>query len=291
MQPGSEYVEYDDETLATVIESYLSDENRRRTIAEAARRRVPEFSFTSFWERALSSLEPDWETIQAQAQRRAASPHAPDWKAGIWGAVSGGNALEFLAARKQGPTSADTTNAAGILAPGPNEAAAIFAQALQQQPDHAVAGLNRAETLLIAGRKDEAIAQAKQALAALEQSEELSQDVLDAPRYPAGFDLFRTEWERVAWSHVGDPEAQKQAKRQILRCWLHSLLGDLTGELKHFEAAALARPDLAVFQAAWGCARGSARALGSGSSALAKSGCGQSLRPPGSTGAFSDAQR
>ena len=254
LQPGNEYAEYDDETLETVIETYMSDESGRHTIAQAARSRLPGFSFTAFWERALASLEPEWEAIQAQAQRRAASPHAPDWKAGIWGAVSGGNALEFLTACKQGPTSADTTNAAGILAPGPNEAAALFAQALQQRPDHAVAGLNRAETLLIARRKGEAIAQATQSLVALEQSEELSQNVLDAPHYPAGFDLFRTEWERAAWSNVGDAEGEKQSKRQILRCWLHSLLGDLTGELKHFEAAALARPDLAVFQAAWGCA-------------------------------------
>ena len=40
---------------------------------------------------------------------------------------------------------------------------------------------------------------------------------LDAGPFPPGFDLFRVEWERAAWAHAGDPNAEAAAKVSLLR--------------------------------------------------------------------------
>src|SRR5262249_36841680 len=67
-------------------------------------------------------------------------------------------------------------------------------------------------------------------------------------------DTFRVEWERAAWEHAGDGNAEARAKAELVRWRLHTLLADMTGELHHYYDAALARPDLAPTRAALGCA-------------------------------------
>jgi len=70
-----------------------------------------------------------------------------------------------------------------------------FERVLEVEPDHLLAGLNRAEALVLAGRKEEAVQQARQTLLNLERSGGLSPDHLDAFHYSAGFGTFRVEWE------------------------------------------------------------------------------------------------
>src|SRR5262249_52301687 len=91
-------------------------------------------------------------------------------------------------------------------------------------------------------------------LALLDLGRTLPPDVLETGRFPPGFDLFRVEWERAAWDNADRPEAERQAKTHLLRWRLHTLLGELTGELSHFQQAAQLRPDLPATQAALGCA-------------------------------------
>src|SRR5207249_1495946 len=113
-----------------------------------------------------------------------------------------------------------------------------FRRALDSEPGHVVAGLSLAEALRLAGRQDEAITQARATLADLERQADLDPRLLDAGRFPGGFDLFRIEWERAAWDNAGRPTVQAQAKRRLLRCRLHTLLAELTGELSHYHEAA-----------------------------------------------------
>ncbi len=66
--------------------------------------------------------------------------------------------------------------------------------------------------------------------------------------------LFQVEWDRSAWRHAGNPEAEDQAKRQLVRWRLHESLARATGDLVHHYEALLARPDLPAARAALGIA-------------------------------------
>src|SRR5207244_7360042 len=79
-----------------------------------------------------------------------------------------------------------------------------------------------------------------------------------AGRFPLGFDLFRVEWERAAWSNAGRLTAEASARTTLLRWRLHTLLAEATGELAHYYEAAVYRPDLPPARAALGCALGRA---------------------------------
>src|SRR5262249_34214819 len=139
------------------------------------------------------------------------------------------------------------------FAAAPAESADWFSRALDLEPRHAVAGLNRAEALTRLGRTAEAIEQAKRTLAQVDEPAGLIEEVVDAPAYQIGFDFFRVAWERAGWRNAGMPEAECEAKRSLLRCWLHALLAELTGEINHYEAAEQGCPDLGIFKAALGC--------------------------------------
>ncbi len=87
--------------------------------------------------------------------------------------------------------------AAGVAAGGgPLEAAVRFEEALGIEPGHPMAGLNLAEALKLAGRKDEAIAQARRALLHLERAEGFTAAHRDCPHYPVGRDAFSVEWAK-----------------------------------------------------------------------------------------------
>jgi len=75
------------------------------------------------------------------------------------------------------------------------------------------------------------------------------------------FDLTRVEWERAAWSNIGDSVGEAKVKLEILRWRLHLLLAELTGDLAHRYEAVLARPDLLTSRAALGCALARANRL------------------------------
>ena len=102
--------------------------------------------------------------------------------------------------------------------------------------------------------RNEAIEHARRTLALIDRGDPISPATLDGGAYPPAFDFFRVEWERAAWTNAGDPRREADAKRQLLRWRLHSLLAELTQETAHYYEAALARPDLAPTQAALGCA-------------------------------------
>src|SRR5581483_5783886 len=134
------------------------------------------------------------------------------------------------------------------------KAPGYFERALACDPNHVMAGLNLAEALAQAGQKQCAIDQARRTLDVLSHLDKLSPDCLNAGHFPLGFDLFRVEWERAAWSNAGQPAAEARAKADLIRWRLQSLLGNLTGAPHHYYEAAALRPDLPVTRAALGCA-------------------------------------
>jgi predicted O-linked N-acetylglucosamine transferase (SPINDLY family)/GT2 family glycosyltransferase len=270
-----ECVFYNEDNLEDLLEHYLSHEDERRTIAEAARRRAPEFAFDRLWAEVLGVVAAEWPALSERAQRSADRGGdallARTWQA--LGAADGGDSAlpnHLAAALASCPRDAGLHNALGVAvtlagrqdgrvtAALAARAADHFRQAVASDPHHRVAALNLVEALVGINQNQLAVEGARRALAALDRGPGLSAAELDAPHFPPGFDHFRVEWERAAWEHAGSPAAEARAKADLLRWRLHVLLADLTGELVHFHEAAVLRPDLPVTRAALGSALGRA---------------------------------
>jgi hypothetical protein len=90
-------------------------------------------------------------------------------------------------------------------------AANAFQDAWGADPRHVVAGLNLAEILVALGQREHAVEQARRTLAVLDDLGELPEMVLEAVRFPSGYDVFRMEWERAAWRNAGNRAAEAAA--------------------------------------------------------------------------------
>jgi GT2 family glycosyltransferase/predicted Zn-dependent protease len=272
-----ECVLYDDKDLEGLLEHYLTHEDERRVLAEAARKRVQGYAFEDLWDQAVETVEREWNGFHDQARRRAAADPEDGLLARAWQTTSGGAdpslAADLEATLAARPRSAELHNALGVArslagagegraaAAALGRAADCFRQALACDPAHPVAGLNLVESLVGLGQTQAVVGAAdaaRRALALLNKGEGPGRAALGAVRFPPAFDHFRVEWERAGWENAGDPAAESRAAADLLRWRLHTLLGELTGELSHFHEAALARPDLPTSRAALGCALGRA---------------------------------
>jgi glycosyltransferase involved in cell wall biosynthesis len=263
-----ECIRYDDDNLEARLEHYLTHEEERRAIADAARECVRNWSFPALWQRALAAVTKDWPELTQRAADRS-QPDAEEQLLGrVWEALScadGGDPrlvedLEHAVVVRPGSAALYNALALARALRGPSPANIVddFGRAIAAEPLHVVAALNRAAVLINLGDREAATHVAREALRVLDRSETLPPAVLDAPSYPPGFDTMRVEWERAAWENAGKPMSEARAKHDLLRWRAHSLLADMTGDLAHYREAALARPDLAATRAALGCALGRA---------------------------------
>jgi GT2 family glycosyltransferase/tetratricopeptide (TPR) repeat protein len=271
-----ECVYYTEDNLEELLEHYLDHEDERAAIAEAARRRVAQYSFEDQWQRFVQSgavqrradqengRQGDEETILCNDEAATPGSSSPCLLSRVWQALGSSDrgdaslAIDLADALALEPRSATLHNALGVILAVQGEraerVAGYFGRAVENDPTHVVARRNWAEALAAGGRREEAIEQAQRAMALIDQEQPIQRAVLDAGPYPPAFDFFRVEWERAAWGHAGDWRAESDAKRELLRWRLHALLADLTEETAHYYEAAMARPDLACTQAALGCA-------------------------------------
>jgi GT2 family glycosyltransferase/tetratricopeptide (TPR) repeat protein len=276
-QGDQECVYYTEENLDSLLHYYLEHEDKRRTIAEAARARVHRFTFEGLWKSHLALIDREWHGIKARQGQRPTFDAESTLLARCWQAVScaqcaGDPALtnDLGAALATAPRSASLHNALGVAvtvagsAAGAatvnhaEQAAGYFRRALAHDPNHILAGLNLVEALVGLDQKPEAIDQAWRTLYVLDRTDAEHLPGLDDCHFPPAFDHFRVEWERAAWANPGHRAAEVNAKRDLLRWRLHALLAELTGELAHHYEAVGARPDLAPTRAALGCALGRA---------------------------------
>lgn len=168
-------------------------------------------------------------------------------------------ASDLAAALVQHPNDAALHHALGVVtvASEPKILAAAtssFQRAWSIDPRHMVAGLNLVEALLSQRQDDDAKTVAGQLLQALSDPAPLSADVHMAPRHPVGYEAFREHWERSGWNNPGDPDAEHQFKRALIRSRVHTYLAASTSDLVHYHEAALAQPDEPTPRAALGCA-------------------------------------
>jgi len=273
-----ECVSYTTQDVESLLEYYLEHEDERSAMAERAHQRVRALSFEQLWQQHLTLIEQEWPAIIDRARRRlSASESFPTDRERLsqrlWETLGASQPADAALSRDlatalvREPTSASLHNALGLAialteaghvppAPLAQRAAGHFRRALVHDPGHPLAGLNLAEALLAAGQREAAAEQAKTTLKALESPDAVGTSIrwLDDPHFPPGYDLFRVEWERAAWSHAGQPAAEAAAKLALVRWRLHTLVADLSGTLSHYYEAVLARPDFQVTRAALGCA-------------------------------------
>lgn len=255
-------VRYTADNLETLLEHYLENEEERQRLAEAARETACSSATVGLWPELLSVLESERGEIAKHTVGRVPWDRHSELLARAWQTLGAARPADdsliadLAAAVAAAPTLVALRQALGLAtaAQGDHAAAAEhFRGVLGVQPDHALAGLYRAEALVHAGRGHDAIEQARQTLAMLD-GQHLDFASLDSPPYPSGRGVFAVEWERVAWQHVGDAEGECRDKSTLLRWRLHGLLARQTGELAYRYEAALARPDLPATRATLGSA-------------------------------------
>jgi GT2 family glycosyltransferase/tetratricopeptide (TPR) repeat protein len=267
-----ECVHYTSDNLESLLAYYLEHEDERRAIGQTARARAGHFTYENLWESHRELIEREWPGMAARSRQRGA--RGEELLTRTWQLLSSStlgdpqlsaDLREALASR---PESAALHNALGLAATvqaigagpvSPSVAAAAaghFQRALACDPLHVMAGLNRAEALVVAGQYPQAVEQARQTLGLVNRAAKVEPGVLDAGHFPPEFDHFHVEWERAAWANAGQPLAELRAKRELLRWRLHTVLAELTGDLSHYHEAVVARPDLPLTRAALGCALG-----------------------------------
>jgi GT2 family glycosyltransferase/Tfp pilus assembly protein PilF len=267
-----ECVLYRDDNLESFLDHYLTHEEERSVIAEAGRQKALTCGYETLWGQALSLIDAEWEAIAERAAQRVARPAMPDPIDRVWEGLGTHGPLSpqlvpeveaALAANRNSPSLHNAMGLAVALAQGHGRAgsstsaeivAGHFLEALKCNPAHVVAGLNLAEALIAFQQKAAALETGRRTLAALAADTNASPTWLDDGHLATGFDVFRVEWERCAWKHAGHPAAEAQAKRELVRWRLHTLLAQLTGDLSHYHEAALARPDLPQTRGELGCA-------------------------------------
>ncbi len=272
LEDRRECVYYAADDLERLLDYYLDHEDERKAIAAAARRSLTRLSFEALWAEELRRIAEELPTLREHAGRRATAAAAPSPEGRVWQMAAAGGTPSAEAVReveqaaRAVPRSAVLENALGaaysLAAPhDPGRAARAFQDAWNADPRHVIAGGNLAEVLVKLEQRDHAAEQARRTLAVLDTMDGLPASLLDAPLLPAGYDLFRVEWERAAWANAGRPADERTAKATLLRWRLHTLLGEVTGELAHYYEAGLLRPDLPATRAALGCALGRANHL------------------------------
>jgi glycosyltransferase involved in cell wall biosynthesis len=257
---GVDCVFYNEENLETLLEHYLSHEDERLAVARAGQARVQGYSFAAQWDQALSVVERDWDGIRERLHRRPDLSENDLWKLRIWNAMGpcdGGDpslADDLDAALASPAAPAWLFTARGVIesltcrdtqgrydAEGLRRVAGHFYRAVQREPSLIPAALNLVEALAGLEQRDLAVQGARRLLASLEAAA-LTDDALDTPHLPAGYDRFRVGWEEAAWRNPDSRIRERQAKTGLLRWRLYALLAQQTGELADYHAAAVALP-------------------------------------------------
>jgi tetratricopeptide (TPR) repeat protein len=272
---GAECVFYDEDNLEPLLQHYLENEEERSRIAAAAKRKVARFSFDRLWTDIVQKIERRLGDLCDRAAQRSAKTLSVSLAGRSWESltsstrVSPDGNLETrligeLHRRLAAEPRAEHYNLLGLALARRGErvgdfnrscaaaAVAQFRRAVDMAPGNALFRLNLAESLWRMSSATEAAHECRQALGTLDSASESGPDDFSGGHFPPSFDAFRIEWEKAAWSHPADRQAEFGAKVRLLRWRLHSILGALTGELYHYRCGAQLCDDLWVSHAALG---------------------------------------
>jgi len=253
---GQECVYYDEHNLEEQLDYYLSHESERAVIAENARRRIGEFTFERFWGEQLVVIHTLAPELAARMRMRLNGSQSAKLMRRVWqrqvAAFGTDEALEadLLRALADDASNATLHHGLGCLCQWGRQrdrAAQGFQKAFACDPRHLVAGASFAQALVRLGQREFAMDQARRVLRMLSQTEamaDLSDLVLAAPVPELEFTPLREAWERAAFENAGNRVEELQTKRAVIFWWMHSLLGEVTGDALHFYEALRACPKM-----------------------------------------------
>ena len=272
LEPGKECVVFHEDDLEELLIHYLTHEDERAAMADAARAKWEHYTFRAVWQHITGYVERQWDVLKDQRAQRT-PPGAEEmlllrcWQVFSAGVSVDKSLLSDLAnmARQQpscsvwytmlGLISVQTQKGHGSLTSTMVERAInLFGKAVSVDASDVMAQLNLAEAFFLANRKDQACRHAEMVLELLEGETDEKALTWQCEHFPLGYDLFRVEWEKAAWQNAGNLKAETEAKKILVRYRCHILLGELTGQLHPFYEAVLCCPDLPVARAALGCA-------------------------------------
>jgi hypothetical protein len=92
LRPGQECVGYTEDDLESLLEHYLTHEDERRAMAEAARARLEEYTFEALWAGAVGLVEGELPQLQERVGRRPPWGPVEGLLARTWQALSAGTA-------------------------------------------------------------------------------------------------------------------------------------------------------------------------------------------------------
>ena len=251
---GLECIFYDDTNLEDLLEYYLSQETRRSEVAQNARQRIGDFTFERFWGEQLAAIQTLAPELAARMRMRLNGSQGGNLMGRVWqcqvAAFGTDEALEadLLRALADDASNATLQHGLGCLCRWGRQldrAAQSFQKAFACDPRHLVAGASFAQALVGLGQQEFAMDQARRVLRMLSQTEamnELSDLVLAAPVPELEYTPLRQAWERAAFENAGNRVEELQTKRAIIFWWMHSLLGEVTGDESHFYEALRACP-------------------------------------------------
>ncbi len=246
---------YNEQNLEELLEFYLTHENERIKIVEAAHERVQDYTIGRQWERIVDfvSTHRMMETRSVRAIRRvsdAAKRRAVALQA-LQCATPGGSAAakdELTQLCSDQPENADALNSLGVVLSGQaiqemNQArrsecfqiaGGLWSEAARLQPDNGVIAAN----LGLLKRPPVGV----DALDFLRQAVQVIQDtsaeaLANTLYHPRTFDSFRVEHERIVSEYSGDMDSCGNALRDLYLCRLRTAIAEQLTERGEWAAA------------------------------------------------------
>ncbi len=255
------------ETLPTLLETYLNDEESRQEFVRRCQQDI--FTYWEGAERALTDLQAILPRIRSRRDLDSPAAKRDRLLARVWQSTASAPYTDPTIVRDlermqaQEPSSAVWANALGVSlsrpeldGAGAKSAARValrhFQRAIELDPQHYLARFNLVQTHQVLGNTEQAKVEIVRLLSMLPSQIEEPASWLEEPHVRFEFSWFRVEWEKAAWTNVVDQIGETRSKFQLLRWSLQATLAQLTSRLAHAYESYLARPDLPAAHALLG---------------------------------------
>ncbi len=262
LKPGLEYGVYDADNLEEIIESYLSSDAARCSVARRGQEKIREFGAVKLWHLQLNQIQEALPRLQEKAKARSEKAlQAHSEKSDPLKEI--GKVWLILGANQSPPEITETPFSLtstlenlvcrAALIGEPKLALAAWERVLQLEPNHPQALVAKTLLLHLNQKPQEAIAHGIKTLDCLTNQVPPLEKWLRQPALFWGFDYLRVGWERILWETRGDLQRETILKLQLLHWQVTELLAQLTHDARFWQMAIQAQPELASTHAGFGC--------------------------------------
>lgn len=252
---------YGHEDLEKLVDHYLTYDDERDRIVEAAWERVQDYSYERQLERLLGKIHElgllnrpkaaarRFHSFSNFRQNRIRAEHAIQAVTANALVMAERELQKAIQAHPNDPVSVNNlavTYMQAATQTGDRDKQVNFFQhaynllenMLQACKNHAIAEANRAQILLVFGHTDEAEQSFLRALGAMAACP--SELLFHCCHWPRGYDAFRVELERRSALLAHDPGQLTESLRTLYRGWILKQLGAIYAELNDWQTAAYA---------------------------------------------------